>query len=680
MKDQQDEEYEEPSVNSKNREERILARRIRIENRKNEKEEKPKEVVVEEKNREDCEFIIDDEQVINSRERLIKLYVDGCELVSNIRTAELLRESNRRKAEAEANRVRKERLEQETRSATEKFDEIIKQWESAAQKNVAQELYEILMEQRKFCDLMIDEKNKLISDFEDELKKNNEEYTKMLKRCTFDSNLLVERMKNQIETTSKAHKEETSNIENYLERNFHTTNDKNRTIFEKKIEFRDKKEMENLDEKLEKIEKNGEEIDEIYERDAEDYNNFKIQLENNVQSLELQLEQMKATFQLNQEKLDYNYQVLKKREEENIITKAKQKRKINKLTDVSNNLKGKLNKQKETFEQEIQKLSEEYQRLATLFQDLQDKSQKFMKKNKTKLESIWNMKVEECQSVIDQIKSCEKVIHEQQLGLDIADVKDERVCQPVKKNVDRKSDGKTTVHETDAETPLELSNETQKKIFQLICNEAGFLIDEKVLELLDPLPANEQSLIRLDAICQVFGLHSQEEIEELTNYFISKKSDEPSPNDIIHPNDVLAALKDFTSAKVERENQLTLPKSKVTTKYTHQRRRSYDKEFWKNLTDSIVTTEKKHLWETLKSYLKKYNENLSERQKLLAGNDELRQQNIELKMLLAKYINTKINDDLVLPPAPQMMALANENSGRKYRSQTKELHLPPIKK
>ena len=46
------------------------------------------------------------------------------------------------------------------------------------------------------------------------------------------------------------------------------------------------------------------------------------------QILQQQLQQMKATYQLNQEKLEYNFQVLRKRDEENTITKSQQKRKI----------------------------------------------------------------------------------------------------------------------------------------------------------------------------------------------------------------------------------------------------------------------------------------------------------------------------------------------------------------
>ena len=51
-------------------------------------------------------------------------------------------------------------------------------------------------------------------------------------------------------------------------------------------------------------------------------------MKNIEQVLEQQLQQMRATYQLNQEKLEYNFQVLRKRDEENTITKSQQKRKI----------------------------------------------------------------------------------------------------------------------------------------------------------------------------------------------------------------------------------------------------------------------------------------------------------------------------------------------------------------
>lgn len=70
------------------------------------------------------------------------------------------------------------------------------------------------------------------------------------------------------------------------------------------------------------------ELDQLRQRDTEDYNKLKINLENNVQLLEQQLEEMRSTYQLNTEKLNYNFQVLKEREKENMDTVDHQKRKL----------------------------------------------------------------------------------------------------------------------------------------------------------------------------------------------------------------------------------------------------------------------------------------------------------------------------------------------------------------
>lgn len=65
-------------------------------------------------------------QVQNSRSRLVKLENDGLELVTNVRVAADAREHSRRTEEEEQSRLRKERLEQEAKSAAEKFEEVKK--------------------------------------------------------------------------------------------------------------------------------------------------------------------------------------------------------------------------------------------------------------------------------------------------------------------------------------------------------------------------------------------------------------------------------------------------------------------------------------------------------------------------------------------------------------------------
>jgi len=56
------------------------------------------------------------------------------------------------------------------------------------------------------------------------------------------------------------------------------------------------------------------------------------------QILQQQLQQMKATYQLNQEKLEYNFQVLRKRDDENMVTKSQQKRKITRFVYYNNDV------------------------------------------------------------------------------------------------------------------------------------------------------------------------------------------------------------------------------------------------------------------------------------------------------------------------------------------------------
>merc|ERR550519_759744 len=105
------------------------------------------------------------------------------------------------------------------------------------------------------------------------------------------------------------------------------------------------KEQEYMRARERRVEDYEQQLQQLRIQDAEEYNTVKIKLETDVQILEQQLQQMKATYQLNQEKLEYNFQVLKKRDDENTITKSQQKRKITRLQDLLNNLRLKLNKQ-----------------------------------------------------------------------------------------------------------------------------------------------------------------------------------------------------------------------------------------------------------------------------------------------------------------------------------------------
>ena len=134
--------------------------------------------------------------------------------------------------------------------------------------------------------------------------------------------------------------------------------------------------------------------------------------------MEQQLQQMKATYQLNQEKLEYNYQVLQKRDEENAKTKSQQKRKITKLQDILTNLKKKLAKQIKQFNDENEQLTEDYKRISDMFNDLQMKSNHSLSVDLKKFNDIWKMNEIECKKIAFNLLNADKIIYEQQLGLD----------------------------------------------------------------------------------------------------------------------------------------------------------------------------------------------------------------------------------------------------------------------
>lgn len=90
-------------------------------------------------------------QMEKSRIKLTKLREDGIKLVTNIRVGADAREQTRRVTEEESKRHRKERLEGEAKAGGERFEEITRKWESALQKEIPQDLYEVIEKNEISC-------------------------------------------------------------------------------------------------------------------------------------------------------------------------------------------------------------------------------------------------------------------------------------------------------------------------------------------------------------------------------------------------------------------------------------------------------------------------------------------------------------------------------------------------
>lgn len=75
-------------------------------------------------------------------------------------------------------------------------------------------------------------------------------------------------------------------------------------------------------------------------------------------------------------------------------------------------------KQIKQFNDENQQLAEEYKRVTDMFNDLQLKSKHFLAVDLKKFHDIWKMNEDQCKVFAKNLLDADRIIHEQQLGLD----------------------------------------------------------------------------------------------------------------------------------------------------------------------------------------------------------------------------------------------------------------------
>ncbi|XP_031807273.1 dynein regulatory complex protein 1 isoform X2 [Sarcophilus harrisii] len=647
----------EPSVNSDDPQERIQARRLRIAAREEARRREALGESLDRKKEREEDQSKSFKQKEDSRQRLAKLLLSGTELVTNVQVAADTREIHRRVDEDEAKRQRLEKLENEVKTGQEKFDDITSKWQDSKTKRIPQELWELLSGQQQQCAMLIEEKNKLISDLQQELKAKDDQYVKDLKKQGDDITLLLERMEEQVKNLMKNFRQELNNIEKAFELEREELLTGNKKKWEREMHIHNAKELEYLIMRMKRVEDYEKQLNQQRIRDSEEYNSIKIKLELDVQILEQQLQQMKATYQLNQEKLEYNFQVLKKRDEENTIIKSQQKRRINRLHDVLNNLRMKMTKQIKQYQDENISLTADYKRIVTQFRDLQKTMRHFAIINDKQFYEIWIINEDEAKALMERALEADKIIQLQQLGLPwtrpdywfmnnvgpISQVKKKSATELVQElllmaeeEAEESTKSKLKEEKSRLTLPKNLSAKTVKQILEIMCDESGFLIESKLLRLLRPLERNESCLLKLDSIFAALGIENEDDVYALVQFFlefqaeresssqnqeglstipeaedsIKKESNVPGEgrsqqilhSEVIHPNDVLKALEAYVI------HQQTLREDPMPVKVVKRKERrdsSKDTEYWESLVQ-IISLDRLKLWDALFDALQKY--------------------------------------------------------------------------
>ncbi|CAF1209263.1 unnamed protein product, partial [Didymodactylos carnosus] len=621
------------------------------------------------------------DQIEQSRQRLTKLENDGLEFVTNVRVGQDLNEHQHRQQEEEATRKRNERLEQDAKSSKEKFEEIIRNWESARTKDIPRELHELLMDQKQACFTMLEQKNKLIGEFERELKNKDDHYVKMLKKFDEGIKLLVERMNEQIKSRRMYYAKELYSIEEAFIKERQELLEKYHKEWNEKLEERRFKEEQFVKARFERSDEFDRELQRLRVKQAEEFNATKLKLETQIQEQQRKIEEMKAVYQLSQEKYEYNYKVLKKRDEENMVTLGIQKTRKIKLTDILAGLKQKLNQKEKQFKTESIQTAEEYKRTLANIQEIKRKAKHFLTADLEKFQDLWIMNEEQCKDMAKKLLEADRIIFEQQLGLEweqpdisfmdnvgpidatkvpkssievvkeilqASDVNMATGGGGIKMTGDQQGGRRVTIdtstgaqeegeEKTDGfeiktgvqEAGYNLSNQSMKSILELICDEGEFLIEPKLLALLEPLDENQQSLIKLDAVFRALKIENEDDIKLMAKFFIdevhiqevSKKTyvssgtgpeeDVEQPDEktvvhhveLIHPNHVLKALKEFLKNYRNLKKMNSQAAYKVAT--LDDRDDSLDSEYWSKYAN-VIDERRERLWDSLLLGLQKY--------------------------------------------------------------------------
>ncbi|CAL8103686.1 unnamed protein product [Calicophoron daubneyi] len=530
-----------PSVNSEDIEQRLAARKLRIENRikLRQTENEPQEEEVKE------ELTISQKQIELSTQRISKLVRDGDSFITNIRVACDARENLRRTEEDELNAKRVEKLEEDANVGYETFNKISDAWSDVRATEVPQETREKLHAQKTACTELVGEKNKLINELNLELKAKDDHYVRELKKRTEDIDLLAERMESQIQVMQKTYREELKAIEDAL------VAQKDKLLAEQNAEWEalmhevKQKQINYLNQHFIRIEEFEKELKDLRIRHSEEYNALKNSLETEVETLETQLLKLKATYQLNLEKLEYNFQVLKRRDEENMITKSNQKRKITRMQDALNQLHNKAMRQERQYSAENEQLSEDYKKRMENFRDLQKKSKLLIEGEHRNFREIWIMNEENLKKLINRLLEANRVINEQQLGLPwnrpdvtfmcnvgpLTGPLEQITCKPpaviaMQRALRDDHDRSRRLRRRRANEPpkslRDVSPEVVRDFLELLCYEPEFLIEEKLKRLLKPLTHEEETLMRLDTILTAVGVQNEEDLDALFRQFITK--------------------------------------------------------------------------------------------------------------------------------------------------------------
>nr|XP_046229944.1 dynein regulatory complex protein 1 [Scatophagus argus] len=626
-------------------------------------------------------------------QRIINLQRDMSMLVTNIQTSADAKESMRRKELEEARRLRLERLENEVKSSQEKFEEITRGWSIAKQKVIPQELQEALNYQQELCAALIENKKKVINELQQELKVADDCYVKDLRKQTEELDLLMERMEDQIKILTKAYREELAQIQRVYQQECEVLLTRDKTEWEQYMKELLDKELERLMQRKKKVEEYEAVIQTLMLENTDKCSLTQAEQSAKFQVMEREHQQMKGTrmiMKLKQKKQEYEAV-------SSNFNLAHIKRRIFSLQTEWKNLSRKCNSQEKQFTKRNQLLCEDYKRNIQQYEGVQKKIKHFAATDSKRFEEMWLMIEGEVKQLVERALVIDSQIYTE-LGLSwerppmpfmghSGPIRPKKQALPNNQRVMDASVGPklesaiesrdTEMHKertaVQSESSAEEGNllmETVKKVMEMLCDEAGFLMDDQLLNLLAPLGKEEQTLVKLCSLLHSLGIeeedfpklvhflikykhqHQREQTEDICVEFgessdsIEEVGTNSMTSEVLDPDHVMPALKSFLEQL--RRSRHTSARQLSSLQRLEARDSSEDKAYWESM-GNIISKDKLKLWDATEDRLTQYLSVLTDISELIPECQSLEQQNKDLRRLLQQTLNSRVTTELEVP-------------------------------
>ncbi|XP_055005756.1 dynein regulatory complex protein 1-like [Boleophthalmus pectinirostris] len=594
-------------------------------------------------------------------------------MATNIQAAAEAREVQWRTDTDKARKIREELLEDHNLSSKGKIEEISKGWHTTKEKMIPQEVQAALIYQQQQCADLIKDKKQIMDTIQQDLKARDDSFVADLRKQTEELQLMLERMEEQDRTLTEAYREKLEQWKENVQKEEETKHTEIKTAWEMCMKNLLETEVDKLFKRQQAVEEYEAQIHHLMFETSDNFNIIRNREFADFQTLELEIHQVESERIFIEQKIE-------NQKADGIKLKAEDTQMKAKLSGLKSELvKLRLDKQSGKGRREKQLMEKKLKELNYKAQDyerIQKKIIHFAIADAIKFENMWLTVDAEVKELLERALYVDSMIYEnvfhipwEQLNLSFAEPgrRWEERCAVSQTSQYSQVNGMIEGLYNDSESEAEVGNiseerssvatpRTVKRLVEILCDEAGFLFEVKIVKLLDTLDENERNLIKMGYLFDTLGIKEgdvpklvdflfkyaqqcprESELQNIEAAQPSSSTDEvqtsslaPVTSDPVDRNDVLQALKCFL------DHYKLGSGTKNTDKWSVQSLEAWDmskeEAYWESLGNAI-TTDKLKIWAVTEKKLQQHHTVLSEISELSQEIKSLQQENTELQMV-----------------------------------------------